>query len=55
MSEDELIGLIRETLHLWAREEMGANPDSDVSYNQRFEEHSDSLIGEIKEMLGEQS
>ena len=31
MSEDQLRHLVRETLRLWAREEMAANPDSDVT------------------------
>jgi hypothetical protein len=55
MSEDELIGLIRRTLHLWVSEEMGENPDSDVSYGQRFEEHSDSFMAYFKEQFGDQS
>ena len=50
MSNDELLHLIRSTLHLWAREEMEANPDSDVSYCQRFEKHSDQLLEEAREM-----
>ena len=53
MSEDQLIHLIRETLRLWAREEMAANPDSDVTYYQRFEEMGDQLLENLTAMLSD--
>ena len=55
MSEDELIGLIRRTLHLWVSEEMGENPDSAISYSQRFEENFNSFMAYFKEQFGDQS
>ena len=53
MSEDHLIHLVRETLRLWAREEMAANPDSDVTYYQRFEEMGDQLLENLTAMLSD--
>jgi hypothetical protein len=53
MSGDELLHLIRSTLHLWVSEEMETNPDSDVTYSQRFEEHSDQLLEEAREMCAD--
>ena len=53
MSEDQLIHLVRETLRLWAREEMAANPDSDVTYYQRYEEMGDQLLENLTAMLAD--
>ena len=56
MSEDQLIHLVRETLRLWAREEMAANPDSDVTYYQRYEryeEMGDQLLENLTAMLSD--
>ena len=53
MSEDHLIHLVRETLRLWAREEMAANPDSDVTYYQRYEEMGDQLLENLTAMLSD--
>ena len=53
MSEDQLRHLVRETLRLWAREEMAANPDSDVTYYQRFEEMGDQLLENLTAMLSD--
>ena len=53
MSEDHLIHLVRETLRLWAREEMAANPDGDVTYYQRYEEMGDQLLENLTAMLSD--
>ena len=53
MSEDQLLHLVRETLRLWAREEMAANPDSDVTYYQRYEEMGDQLLENLTAMLAD--
>ena len=51
MSEQELVDHIREVICNWAREEAFENPDSGMSFLDRYEENKESFLEILKKDL----